>query len=76
MEKDEIFREAELHFVYHHSRNLLLVQCFQEKLHLVKNRIEKLRSHLSTIVHPVKSSILTRYYSTSNQIKSIAGEPS
>lgn len=74
MENDEFFREAELHFVYHQGRHLLLVQCFQEKLHLVKTRIDKLRSQLSTIVHPVKSPILTRYYSTSNQIKNIAGK--
>lgn len=74
MENEEIFREAELHFVYRHRRRQLLIQCFQEKLQLVKNRIDKLRSQLSTIVHPVKSPTLTRFYTKSNQIQQIAGK--
>lgn len=73
MENEDIFREAELRFVYRHRRRLLLIQCFQEKLQLVKNRIDKLRSQLSTIVHPVKSPTLTRFYTKSNQIQQIAG---
>lgn len=73
MENLDIFREAELRFVYHHHRRILLVQCFQEKFELVKNRIQKMRSHLSTIFLPVKSPILSRYYSKSNEIQRFAG---
>jgi hypothetical protein len=71
MENLDIFREAELRFVYHHHRRILLVQCFQEKFELVKNQIQKMRSHLSTITVPVKSPILSRYYSKSNETQRI-----
>ncbi len=73
MENLEIFRDAELHFIYRHHRHVLLVQCFQEKFEMVKSRIQKMRSQLSSILHPVKSSILSRYYSKSNEIQRIAG---
>jgi hypothetical protein len=73
MENLDIFREAELRFVYRHHRHVLLVQCFQEKFQMVKIRIQKLRSHLLSIILPVKSSILSRYYSKSNEIQRIAG---
>jgi hypothetical protein len=73
MENLEIFRDAELRFVYRHHRHVLLVQCFQEKFELVKGRLQKMRSHLSTILLPVKSPILSRYYSKSNEIQRIAG---
>lgn len=74
MEKLDIFREAELRFIYRHHRHVLLVQCFQEKFEMVKNRIEKLRTQLSSTILPVKSSILSRYYSKSNEIQRIAGK--
>jgi hypothetical protein len=73
MENLDIFREAELHFIYRHHRHVLLVQCFQEKFEIVKNRIQELRSHLSSILLPVKSPILSRYYSKSNEIQRFAG---
>jgi hypothetical protein len=73
MENLDIFREAELRFVYRHHRHVLLVQCFQEKFEMVKSRIQKLRSHLSSILLPVKSPILSRYYSKSHEIQRIAG---
>jgi len=73
MEKLDIFREAELRFIYRHHRHVLIVQCFQEKFELVKNRIQKLRNQLSSIILPVKSSILSRYYSKSNELQRIAG---
>jgi hypothetical protein len=73
MEKLDVFRDAELRFVYRHHRHVLLVQCFQEKFEMVKNQIEKMRSQLSTILQPVKSPILSRYYSKSNEIQRIAG---
>ncbi|CAF1004064.1 unnamed protein product [Adineta steineri] len=71
MENLDIFREAELHFVYYHHRHVLLFQCFQEKFEMVKNRIEKMRGYLSTIILPVKSPILSRYYSKSNEMQRI-----
>ncbi|CAF2857359.1 unnamed protein product [Rotaria sp. Silwood2] len=68
----DTFREAELRFIYRHHRHILLVQCFQEKFEMVKDRIQKMRSQLSTILLPVKSPILSRYYSRSNEIQRIA----
>ena len=68
-----MFREAELRFVYYHHRHVLLVQCFQEKFEMVKDRIQKMRSPLSTIIVPVKSPILSRFYSKSNETQRIAG---
>ena len=74
MEKLESFREAELHFIYRHRRSLLLVQCFQERFEQVKSHIQKLRSHLSTLVLPIKSPILSRYFSKSDELQRIAGK--
>lgn len=74
MEKLESFREAELHFIYRHCRSLLLVQCFQERFEQVKSHIQKLRSHLSTLALPIKSPILSRYFSKSDELQRIAGK--
>lgn len=74
MEKRDIFREAELRFIYRHHRHVLLVQCFHEKFEMVKSQIQKLRSQLSSTILPVKSSILSRYYSKSNELQRIAGK--
>ena len=73
MENLEIFRNAELRFVYRHRRHCLLFQCFQERFEMVKNRIQRMRSQLKSIVLPVKSPVLSRYYSKSNRIQHIAG---
>ena len=73
MEKLDLFRETELHFIYHRRRALLLVQCFQDKFELVKARVQIIRSQLSTLVLPVKSPALSRYYSKSNELQRIAG---
>ena len=73
MENLDLFREAELRFIYSQRRHTLFFQCFQDKFEAVKNRIEKLRSQLSSIVLPVKSPILSRYYSKSNEIQRMAG---
>ncbi|UJR26717.1 hypothetical protein I4U23_008032 [Adineta vaga] len=72
MENLDIFREAELRFVYYHHRHTLFFQCFQEKFETVKTRIQNMRSHLSTILLPVKSPILSRHYSKSNELQTIA----
>ncbi|CAF3434900.1 unnamed protein product [Rotaria sp. Silwood1] len=72
MKNLDIFREAELRFIYLHHRRMLLVQCFQEKFEMVKGRIQKMRSQLSTTLLPVKSPILSRYYSKSNESQRIA----
>ncbi|CAF1016189.1 unnamed protein product [Rotaria sordida] len=72
MKNLDIFRDAELRFIYRHHRHILLVQCFQEKFEMVKGRIQKMRSQLLTTLLPVKSPILSRYYSRSNEIQRIA----
>ncbi|CAF0732105.1 unnamed protein product [Adineta ricciae] len=76
MENLDLFREAELRFIYSQRRHTLFFQCFQDKFETVKNRIEKLRSQLSAIVLPVKSPILSRYYSRSNEIQRMAATSS
>ncbi|CAF4503322.1 unnamed protein product [Rotaria socialis] len=72
MKNLEMFRDVELRFIYRRQQRILLVQCFQEKFEMVKNRIQKMRSELSAIVVPVKSPILSRYYPKSNEIQRIA----
>ncbi|CAF1605170.1 unnamed protein product [Rotaria magnacalcarata] len=72
MKNLEMFRDAELRFIYRRQQRILLVQCFQEKFEMVKNRIQKMRSEVSAIVVPVKSPILSRYYPKSNEIQRIA----
>lgn len=73
MKNLEMFRDVELRFIYRRRPRTLLVQCFQEKFEMVKSRIQKMRSELSTIILPVKSPILSRYYPKSNEIQRIAG---
>lgn len=72
MENLEIFRDAELRFIYRHRRGLLHFQCFQEKFEQVKTRLEKFFSQLASASHPVKSPILSRHYSKTNEIQQIA----
>ena len=73
MENDENLRAVELHFIYRSRRKLLSFQCFQEKFEMVRSRLNKLRSDLSTIILPIKSPVLSRYFSKSNELQRIAG---
>jgi len=74
MENLETFHDAELRFIYRHHRRVLLFQCFQEKFELVKTRLEKFFSQFATIIHPVKSPILSRYYPKTDEIQRIASK--